>query len=150
MSTKNQLSKIAVENFISKIVSEYKYKPLPNNKSILARQWFIKKLPDSIKLDGEICSLYSTQETLITNSYNRIVVGDYGAFIEFEDVIPENIIIPKEQQYRQSANYINNVKYLWYTTIDNSRCKIYYQLKTVNYADYKIGKYYISPYEVKE
>ena len=23
--------------------------------------------------------------------------------------------------------------------------KIYYQLKTVKYADYKIGKYYISP-----
>ena len=50
--------------------------------------------------------MYATNnDTLIAHSYNRIVVGDYGAF---------------------------------------------FQKNKVSYADYKIGKYYVSPWEIKE
>jgi hypothetical protein len=40
--------------------------------------------------------------------------------------------------------------YLWLHPINKSQYKVYYQLKTVKYADYKIGKYYISPEFIKD
>lgn len=87
----------------------------------------------------------------ISNSYDRIVIGDYGAFIEIDkkDMIKENIKIKEGEEYRiYDTRYSNNVKYFWYTTKDNSNIKIYYQRRKVNYADYKIDKYYVSVHEV--
>lgn len=40
------------------------------------------------------------------------------------------------------------VKYLWLETDDNTKTKIYLQQKTVKYADYKVGMFYVSPQEV--
>ena len=42
----------------------------------------------------------------------------------------------------------NKVKYLWLTIKDNSCIKIYYQKKSVDYADYKPGMLYVSVHEV--
>lgn len=81
-----------------------------------------------------------------------IKVGDIGGFVEFDEtqVIKQNIKVKAGQEYRYNdKQYSENVKYLWLTAKDNSDCKIYFQKKTVNYADYKEGMFYISPYEVK-
>lgn len=53
--------------------------------------------------------------------------------------------IPKDQEWRLTNK---NVYYTEYRTNDDSNVKIYHQTKTVNYADYKIGKYYISPFDL--
>lgn len=135
-----------VNNFIDRLVHEYKYKPLPSDKSRLVREWYKKHLPYSLIIKD--VPLHTRLDTQIAEYGDKIVIGDYGAFIEFSTPTLENIYIPKEQEYRQSERFINNVKYLWYTAKDNSRCKIYYQLKKVPYADYVVGKYYVSPYEV--
>lgn len=78
--------------------------------------------------------------------------GELGGFVEFDEtqVIKQNIKVKAGQEYRYNdKQYSENVKYLWLTAKDNSDCKIYFQKKTVNYADYKEGMFYISPYEVK-
>lgn len=137
-----------VNDFIDRLVQEYKYKPLPPDKSQLARKWYKKHLPYYESLIIKDVPLHTRLDTQIAEYGDRIVIGDYGAFIEFSTPILENICIPKKQEYRQSERFISNVKYLWYTAKDDSGCKIYYQLKTVPYADYIVGKYYVSPYEV--
>ena len=99
-------------------------------------------LPEGFDVDGDKnCNIYSKSGTLIATGYNRVVIGDYGAFVEFDNTqaIKQNIKVKAGQEYRY-----NDKQYS-----DNSDCKIYFQKKTVNYADYKEGMFYISPYEVK-
>lgn len=88
---------------------------------------------------------------MITIGYDRIVIGDYGAFIEFDNnkAIVESFIIAPGQEYRiEDERYSKNVKYIWLTVYDGSGIKVYFQKKGVSYADYKPGKYYVSVHEV--
>jgi len=91
--------------------------------------------------------IYNHEGTLIANGYERIVIGDYGAYIEFkpEDINRKDIHTRPDQKYRESERYRDNVKYFWLETKDESHTKIYYQRKTVKYADYKVGMCYVSP-----
>jgi hypothetical protein len=103
--------------------------------------------------------LFKTKEgSLIAQGYVRIVYGDHGSYIEFmkDQVAWENL-----ECERKDAGYYNK----WYTKI--GRVLVYEQLKTVSnlpnppagkfsfngnrkegYADYRIGRAYVSPYEV--
>ena len=137
--------------FQEQLAVQYKYKKLNRKLSSEVRQKYFNNLPAQLCVLGAGDCLYSTDGTLITKGYERIVVGDYGAFIEFNpnQAVPENYKIKEGQEYRvYDPKYNSNVKYIWLTTKDKSNIKIYQQLKTVAYADYKAGMYYISPYEV--
>ena len=142
-----------VLNFIARITKEYGYKPLPSMKSQLARNFYTKNIPSFLNINGDpSAKLYSTSGTLICEGYNRIVVGDYGAFIEFDraQAFKDNYKCQPGQEYRfKDPSFARKVKYFWYTTKDNSACKLYFQQKGVAYADYKAFQLYISPYEVK-
>ena len=70
---------------------------------------------------------------------NRIVIGDYGAYVEFEQcAINRSLLIPifKNPPSRP-------VKYIGYI-IKGTNVKVYDQQNIVSYADYKPGKMYIS------
>lgn len=131
---------------------KYKYKKLKPEISEMAIKEYINNIPDFLKIGGDNIDLYSNEGTLITKGYYRIVIGDYGAFIEFSpiQIVRENIKIKEGQEYRiKDEKFKNKVKYYWFTTKDNSNCKIYFQQRTVDYADYKVGMFYISPYDIK-
>ena len=122
------------------------YKQLPSEKSQIARaiyECFIPKFLENFK------SLYSAAGTLICSSFDRVVVGDYGAYVEFsrEQANEDVFIVAPGEEYRLQPRY-KNVKYVWLTIDDGSQVKIYYQKHLVDYADYQEGKYYISIYEV--
>ncbi len=80
-------------------------------------------------------------------SYNRVVIGGQGAYIEFEKehIILELITRPG-QEYRGKGNY-QTCKYFWLTPREKD-LKVYLQRGKVSYADYKIGKYYVSPLDL--
>ena len=135
----------------NELAEKYNYQKLNTLLSVAIRQKYQENLPDFLCMDGAKDELYSLGGTLITKGYQRIVIGDYGAFIEFNQnqAASENFKIQKGQEYRMyDTKYSPNVKYIWLTTKDESDVKIYQQLKTVSYADYKVGMYYVSPYEV--
>ena len=104
-------------------------------------------------LNGDNIPLYTMSGTKICNRYRRIVVGDYGAFVEFDDCDMKGcpcFIVKPGQEYRiQDPKYSKNVKYWWLTAIDDSGIKIYKQRRTVDYADYIPGMYYVSVHEVR-
>lgn len=83
----------------------------------------------------------------VSKGYNRIVIGGRGPYVEFtEDQIDWKAFhIPKDQVYRLTDR---RVYYVELRSIDFSNTKLYYQLQTVAYADYKIGMLYISPYDL--
>lgn len=133
----------------AKLAEKYKYKKLPGDLSEKYRQYFIENIPAGLFLNGG-GAITTFAGSVICDSYRRIVVGDYGAFIEFEKPIHDELfIIAPGQEYRVNDDrYSKNVKYVWLTVDDNSNVKIYHQKKGVTYADYLPGMYYVSVHEV--
>ena len=124
------------------------YKKLNKKKSEYARDLY-SKCVNKLQLDPNK-PLYSIDGQLLANKFDRIVIGDYGAYIEYDlKDVPEGVTysLAKGEEYRVQPYWRNRVKYIWYTDLIGN-IKIYWQLKTVSYADYKVKKFYISPYEV--
>lgn len=124
--------------------SKYYYAPLDIARSRVIRAYYRSQL--RIPEIGHPDVLLSNEEgTLLSRGYTRVVVGDYGAFIEFSP----------EQVQRQNLLPVcgpggrGGVKYNWLVTTDASRTKVYEQLGTVRYADYRVGMYYVDPDEVR-
>jgi len=86
--------------------------------------------------------LYSKTGIGITKGFERIVYGDRGAYYEIteDQIIKNRIFIPDNTKWRITHK---EAYYIEYRTIVDD-IKVYYQLRTVDYADYKVGFYYIS------
>lgn len=90
---------------------------------------------------------YSRDKMEIAKGYIRVVIGKRGPYIEFssDQIIKENLHIPEDCMWRLKYGYAFYIEYrsnLW------SNVKVYFQKKQVTYADYQIGMWYISPYEL--
>lgn len=133
----------------NELSNKYNYKKLPENLSSVIQNIYKETLPAFLfNCNNDKC-LYTINGSLICNTFDRIVIGDYGAYIEFssEQANKDLFIIAPGQEYRLEPRY-NNVKYIWLTINDDSQVKIYYQKNRVTYADYQPKKYYVSVYEV--
>ena len=130
--------------FQERLAREYHYEPIEPNLFLGdVRKKYLGALPGWCKVDGDPdAMLYSLDGTLLSKRYIRVVIGDYGAFLECtpEQVCKENIQYKPWQEYRyQDERFSKNVKYFWLTAKDRSDCKIYFQKKAVDYADYMPG-----------
>ena len=135
---------------IEELVQKYKYRTLPKELSKVQRQIYLSELPSFFKLEGDLdCKLFDKNYNLVANGYSRIVIGDYGAYVEIplDKMIIDNLIVKPGQEYRFYSKY-SNIKYHWYCLKNNENIKIYYQKKPVTYADYKPENFYISPYDL--
>lgn len=133
----------------AKLAQRYGYSPLPKDLSKKYREYFKNNIPSCL-LGSTDKELQTSKGTTVSNGFVRIVVGDYGAFIEFnkEQANAKAYVVAPGQEYRINNPRYSNVKYHWYTIDDGSNVKIYYQKRKVSYADYKPGMYYVSVHEV--
>ena len=103
----------------------------------------------AIPLDGDSSiRLYTQAGLLLATGYTRIVIGGRGPYIEFapEQIEYGNISIPDHAQHKLE----NNLSYYHeYRSNDNCFVKLYQQKIKVGYADYLVGMWYISPFNVK-
>jgi hypothetical protein len=78
------------------------------------------------------------------------VIGGRGPYIEFlpGHLIWDSLHVPDEEKYRTKHPWKDKVFYVEWRTKDQSNVKVYDQKKIVNYADYKVGLFYISPFEL--
>lgn len=70
--------------FEAELAKQYHYKKLPKAISKLVRDIYYKNIPSNLNINGGN-KIYTLKGTLITNQYNKIIIGDYGAFIEFSN-----------------------------------------------------------------
>lgn len=103
----------------------------------------IGELDFNISLEGNDHIEFYIKGFLVARGYQCIVIGKRGAYLEFSpnQIILENIFVPKSEMYRINSD---KVYYIEYRTKLHYE-KVYFQKKTVKYAEYKIGFYYISP-----
>jgi len=83
--------------------------------------------------------------TPLALGYTRVVIGDYGAFVEFS---PEQMHM-QNLRPRWKGAPARPTKYLWLVTADACQTKVYLQQATVAYADYRVGMYYVAPCDVR-
>ena len=79
------------------------------------------------------------------NGFQRIVHGGRGDYVEFSaDQLDhkQRLKIPPLQAWRVDSNKSYYIEYRDFGV------KIYYQKRTVPYADYKVGYYYVSPIDL--
>lgn len=92
--------------------------------------------------------LFTRHSTPIARGYRRVVIGKRGPYVEFHvaDIDFAWFYVPEEELKRIQRPG------LWYyeewRSNDDSYVKLYWQKKTVAYADYKIGMCYISPFDL--
>ena len=135
---------------IENLVRDFKYKPVPLTLYYGdVRETFWKLLPDWCREQNTTKTLVTKNGSTLCRGYERVVIGDYGAYVEFskEQAESSRFSVAPGEQYRFEPRYLQHCKYLWYTVEDGSRVKIYRQLRTVAYADYRPDYYYVSVYE---
>ena len=133
------------------LAHQHRYKPISRTFFQDVRTEFEDALPDWCIMTGDNIPLETTCGTVIANGYTRIVIGDYGAFVEISpsQILMSRLHVKEVQTYRiEDPRYAEHVKYLWYTANDRSDVKVYIQKRTVEYADYKPDMIYVSVYEV--
>jgi len=101
-----------------------------------------------VPIHGNSHSILYTKsgQVISTGGYDRIVIGKRGPYVEFTTLDHDILNIPDDQKWRLFSDKVYYVEYR--TKIDN--VKVYYQLKPVDYADYQVDKYYISPFDLYE
>lgn len=88
--------------------------------------------------------LYFKDGTLFANDFERVVHGGRGDYVELtKDQISVKLVSYFEQELPEE---VSNEPFFYYWLVPINRTeKVYWQVHTVDYADYKIGYYYISP-----
>ena len=150
---RHEISDIGVKmlRYQEQLAHQYRYKAIPRTFFQDVRTEFEGTLPDWCNVTGYSVPLETVSGTVIANGYNRIVIGDYGSFIEISpsQILMDKLHVREGQTYRiEDPRYAEHVKYLWYTANDWSDVKVYLQKRTVEYSDYKPGMIYVSVYEV--
>ena len=137
--------------FEADLARKFNYAKLPEDLSLSCRNFYFENIPMGLKMFGDALMLRTLKGTRIAEVYERIVVGDYGAFLEIHPAMMhrDQLIIKPGQEYRiNDEKYKKTVKYIWYTINDGSNIKIYKQTRPVSYADYEPRMFYISVHEV--
>jgi hypothetical protein len=89
-------------------------------------------------------ALYFKDGTPFASGYERVVHGGRGAYVE---LTKEEILVSLKSHFDTKVPEEITPEpffYHWLDPIGRTE-KIYWQINTVKYADYKIGYYYISP-----
>jgi len=89
-------------------------------------------------------NLYFKDGVLFAEGYERVVHGGRGDYVE---LTKDQIVVELKSKFKQPLpESVSDEPFYYYWLVPIGREeKIYWQCRTVNYADYKIGFYYISP-----
>jgi hypothetical protein len=98
-------------------------------------------------LDGKPVRFLTASDTIVAQGYERVVLGDRGPYVEFSDdhIILKSLHIPPDQIWRLRGD---RCFYIEYRTGDEANVKVYQQKFAVTYADYQVGMWYISPFDL--
>jgi hypothetical protein len=78
-------------------------------------------------------------------NYSRIVYGDRGPYLEFARA---QILVELTSRFGNPTALPSPtlpVFYLWLHPVSDPEVKVYWQSRTVSYADYRRGLYYVAP-----
>lgn len=129
---------------IEEAVYTWKYRPLPKYRKDEFYAIYSQALNGFDSPAKRPCIL--NDGTLVANDYLRVVVGDYGPWVEFDrsQILTPLPLLPGHE-WRLDTEYLERrglqIKYI---ARHINGVMVYDQVATVKYADYQVGKIYIS------
>jgi len=83
--------------------------------------------------------LCNASGTLVAEGYIRVEFGGRGPYLEFST----------DQIRRKNMHWIPGHLYFYeYRTNDDANVMVYRQRRTIAYADYRVGMWYVSPFDL--
>lgn len=78
------------------------------------------------------------------------MIGGRGPYVEFNPghVILANLHVPEDKRWKLRPYARGKFDYIEWRTNDDANVKIYEQLRTVDYADYRVGLIYVDPLDL--
>lgn len=140
-----------ITDFINNLVECYHYKPLPNEVASKAISLYSKYLPTHFKDNNHPLKLSTSSGQIITTDYTRVVIGHYGAYVEWsrdQALFDTYMVCPGEEYRINDPKYADHCKYEYWIPKYGVPIKIYLQKRPVKYADYKPGYFYTSVYNL--
>ncbi len=89
-----------------------------------------------------IRNLYTSSDLLIARGYDRVSVGERGPYVEFNH---DQIVHDNMRRMHAAHFYFDE-----YRSNCPADVMIYMQRMTVAHTDYVVGKYYISPFDLRD
>jgi hypothetical protein len=80
--------------------------------------------------------------TLIASEQERVVVGERGPYVEFS---PEQVNMNALRFIPFNEKGNRHVYFHEYRSNDLANVMVYHQRRTVKYADYRVGMFYVAP-----
>ena len=105
----------------------------------------------TIPLEGNDHTRFETETGLhVATGYTQIVIGQRGPYIEFhrDNLVWDNLHMPEDKRYKATHPWKDRVYYFEWRTNDEANVKVYEQKRKVDYADYKVGLLYVSPFDL--
>jgi hypothetical protein len=141
---------------VRQAVAAGRYGPLPAPVRDIVRKHYAESVVRlNISLNGGRSELATKAGTPFANGWRRVVVGDFGPYIEIPSsrfyanpTVMDPRVYEEVVRVRFSREPNRPVKYIWCTVADDSDIKLYLQRRPVNYADYIVDCYYVAPEEV--
>lgn len=126
------------------------YHTLNKMESASARKYFANTFIDKYGIGlNDKFDVFLDDKNKLCSSIERVVVGDHGPYIEFK---PENLLVKTEcmkgKEFKHTDRYSEHIKYFDENPVGFPGVLLYNQQRTVTYADYKAGMYYVSPDDV--
>ncbi len=120
---------------------------MSSKKAIRAARYKYLKLLNLPEMPNEFVRFKTYAGLPIANGYLRVVIGARGPYVEFDkfQMVSDSLKMPSGEEWRighDSAYYIE------YRSKCSAMVKIYFQKRKVDYADYRLGCLYISPYDM--
>jgi hypothetical protein len=104
-----------------------------------------------IPLEGNEHTRFETSTRLhVATGYTRVVIGGRGPYFEFnhEHIILANLHVPENKRFKLRPDRRGTFDYIEWRTNDDANVKVYEQVRTVDYADYRVGLIYVSPFDL--
>jgi hypothetical protein len=113
----------------------------------LPKEWtYEERLKIPVDGSAEI-DLYTESGVRLTKGYRRVVIGERGPYVEFgASQLRAAVAVPEDQLWRITSD---KAFYLHFEPSDEPGLKIYWQKRTVDYADYRPNCYYVSPFDLR-
>ena len=150
----NQKLAALMPQFVSQLMLSYRNQVIPNNISEELKETHKKYLPtwisDSMIESGKSAPLFDVNGTKVCDKYSRVVISDFGAFIEFsyDDICEKNIMIMPGEEYRVAPENQDKVSSYLLTTNSDAKCQIGLRVKDGTGSGFRQGFCYVSVYEV--
>lgn len=130
-----------IEDYIQNLKLSYKNKPLPEQISKKSKEFYKKCLNSYYQINGDEKQIVTWNYIYIAKKYNKIVITDYGPFLEIkkENVFWENLMLKNQQ---------SNTNFIFYGIENYPNFECFFTKESSNVRDFSPNCLYIPTYKV--